>query len=228
MKEKKENPDVKDEQNQNTKKGKLIKQSRLSKTLELIVNVDAQVIKKELIILKKRYPNASNKKLAYIVFARARWKATIAGIATGLAVNPFIAIPAAISDVGITIRSEVVAAAHVALLYDDTFFSKEGDKWELLLPVFGLKTANIVVKKFGARAGKKITRAATKKYVSKYMIAPFKKIMLKQLGMKATQKGIITKTVPLLGGIIGGTWNWFEVSAVRKRTIRYFEGKPMK
>ncbi|HXF07365.1 MAG TPA: hypothetical protein VNK45_02395, partial [Candidatus Acidoferrales bacterium] len=52
----------------------------------------------------------------------------------------------------------------------------------------------------------------------------FRKIMGKYFGIKVTQKGIITKTLPIIGGLIGGTWNYIEISGIKKRIIKYFEG----
>ena len=46
--------------------------------------------------------------------------------------------------------------------------------------------------------------------------------MLKYFGLKVTQKGLITKTLPVVGVLIGGTWNYIEVGMVRNRTIKYF------
>ena len=67
--------------------------------------------------------------------------------------------------------------------------------------------------------------AAYEKYLTKETLKQFQKIMLKYFGIKVTQKGLITKTLPIVGGLIGGTWNYFEVSGIKKRTINYFEGK---
>lgn len=40
--------------------------------------------------------------------------------------------------------------------------------------------------------------------------------MLKYFGIKVTQKGVVTKTLPIVGGLIGGGWNYIEVSVVKK------------
>ena len=36
-----------------------------------------------------------------------------------------------------------------------------------------------------------------------------------------TQRAIITKTVPIIGGAIGGAWNYTEIRMVGKRAIAY-------
>lgn len=87
----------------------------------------------------------------------------------------------------------------------------------------GLNVGSQFLRELGIRGGMGVTRAAIKKYLSKETLKKFKKIMLKYFGKKVTQKGVITKTLPIVGGVIGGAWNYWEVTVIRKRTISYFE-----
>ena len=123
------------------------------------------------------------------------------------------------------LRQEVYAVARAAVIYDENFFEDEDSKWELLIPIFGLNIGSQFARELGIKGGMGVTRVAIKKYLSKETLKAFKKIMLKYLGIKVTQKGLITKTVPIIGGLIGGGWNYVEVGAVKKRTIEYFESK---
>lgn len=141
----------------------------------------------------------------------------------GLPANPWVAVPTATADVAVTLKTEVTAAARTAVIYDDRFFEDEDAQWELLIPVFGLNVSSQFARELGIRGGMGVTRAAIKKYLSKETLKQFKKIMLKYFGIKVTQKGIITKTLPIVGGLIGGGWNYIEVGRIRGRTIKYFE-----
>lgn len=162
--------------------------------------------------------------MAEKAFSRAQWKATAAGVATGLPANPWVALPAATLDVAVTLKTEVLAAARTAVIYNEKFFEDEDAAWELLIPIFGIDVASQVLREFGIRGGMGITREAIKKYLSKETLKAFQKIMLKYFGIKVTQKGIITKTLPVVGGLIGGVWNYVEVGKIKNRTIKYFEG----
>ncbi|GMU03899.1 hypothetical protein [Corallococcus caeni] len=46
-----------------------------------------------------------------------------------------------------------------------------------------------------------------RRYISKGVLKALQRFALKYLGLKLTQRAIITKTVPLVGAGIGATWN---------------------
>lgn len=197
----------------------------LMKSLEWVIDIDPPAIIASVAEDRKNNPGASNQQLAESAFSKARWKAMATGVATGLPANPWVALPSAVVDVATTLKLEVQAAARVAVIYDEEFFSNEDAAWELLIPIFGLNIGSQALREFGVRGGMGLTRAGIKKYLSKETLKAFQKVMLKYFGIKVTQKGIITKTLPIVGGLIGGTWNYIEVSGIKKRTIKYFEGK---
>ncbi len=195
------------------------------KSLEWVIDIDPPAIIASVAADRNKQPSATNRKLAEQTFDRARWKATGTGVATGLPANPWVALPAATLDVSMTLKFEVLAAARVAVIYDKNFFDEEDAAWELLVPIFGINIGSQIIRQAGIRGGMGLTRAGVKKYLSKETLKHFQKVMLKYFGIKVTQKGVLTKTLPIVGGLIGGTWNYLEVSGIKKRTINYFEGK---
>ena len=195
------------------------------KSLEWVIDIDTPAIIASVAEERRNNPTASNRQLAENAFSRARWKATATGVVTGLPANPWIAAPSAVLDVAATLKIEVLAAARVAVIYDVEFFKSEDAAWELLIPIFGINVGSQLLRELGVRGGMGLTRAGIKKYLSKETLKTFQKIMLKYFGIKVTQKGVIAKTLPIVGGIIGGTWNYAEVSGVKKRTINYFDDK---
>ncbi|MFH1811885.1 MAG: hypothetical protein ABIJ09_24315 [Pseudomonadota bacterium] len=198
-------------------------QSLVARALHFAVTVDALEIKADVAALREAYPGLDNKALSKKILKRAAWTATGAGVLTGLPSNPFAAIPAAIADAGFVLRTEVKAAARVALIYDPHFLDDEDACWELLIPIFGIDAASQALRELGMRGGMNLSRAVVRKYLSKATLKAFKSYMLKYFGLKVTQKAVITKTVPVVGGLIGGTWNHIEVKLLGKRVIAYFE-----
>lgn len=196
----------------------------LMKSLEWVIDIDPPAIIASVAAERIQSPNLSNRKMAERAFSRAQWKATATGVATGLPANPWVALPAATLDVAVTLKTEVLAAARTAIIYNEKFFEDEDAAWELLIPIFGIDVSSQVLRELGIRGGMGVTQAAIKKYLSKETLKTFQKIMLKYFGIKVTQKGVITKTLPVVGGLIGGVWNYVEVGQIKKRTIKYFEG----
>ena len=87
---------------------------------------------------------------------------------------------------------------------------------------FGASALDQFAADLGVSAGKVLTKDLIKKFLSKGTLKQFKKIMLKYFGIKVTQKGIITKSLPIVGGLIGAGWNAIEVSIMKQRVIDYF------
>lgn len=199
----------------------------IEKALEWVVDVDVPALKASVEALRDKHPEDDEQALAQRIYAKATWKAAATGVATGLPANPWTAAPAAVTDVAITLRIQVLATAKTALVYDPDFFDDDHAQWELLVPVFGINAASQMARELGIRGGMGVTRVAIRKYLSKTTLKQFKKLMWKYFGLKVTQKGVVTKTLPIVGGIIGGTWNWVEVRALRARTISYFEGRAL-
>ena len=120
---------------------------------------------------------------------------------------------------------EVRAAAEVALIFEPEFFSDEDARWELFVPVFGMNVASQLLREVGVRGAMGVTRQAIKKYLSKQTLRAFRALALKYFGLKVTQKAVVTKTLPVVGGVVGASWNFVEVTLLRKRCIRYFQNK---
>ena len=193
------------------------------KALEWVIAIDPPVIVASVAAERDDHPNLNNDQLAAKGFAKARWRASTTGAVTGLVANPWIALPAAVIDTAVSLRTETVAAARTAIIYDEHFFNNENAEWELLIPVFGIIITSQFFREIGLQGGKGLTRASIRKYLSTNRLELFKITMLKYFGMKVTQKGVITKTLPIVGGVIGGCWNYIEVGRVKKRSIKYFQ-----
>ena len=191
--------------------------------LEFALNINVEEARSDVAALRKRHPNRSNRELARTQFSNSGWKAVASGVVTGLPSNPWTAVPAAVVDVATTLRIEVAAAARVAQIYDPAFLDDEDALWALLIPIMGIELGSQALRELAVQGGMQSTRLLIRKVLSKEVLESFKRLMLKYFGIKVTQKGVVTKTVPIVGGLIGGTWNYFEVKAVGRRTIAFLE-----
>lgn len=196
------------------------------KALEWVIDVDVAEARASVDAARARRPNATPRELAEAIFSGTAWKAAATGAVSGLPANPWVALPAAVADLTVVLKLEVNAVARVALAYDPTFFDDEDAKWELLVPVLGLNTASQFLRGVAVLGSMGVTRQAVRSVLSKGTLAAFKRVMLKYFGMRVTQKALITKTLPIVGGLIGSVWNWYEIRAVRCRVIAWFEQQP--
>ena len=197
--------------------------SALMKVLNWVIDVDPPAIAASVAAEREKDGTVSNHVLARRAFSRSQWKATLAGVISGLPANPWVAVPAATTDIAITLKTEITAVARTAIIYDPDFFEEEGTKWELLVPVFGIHVVSQFARELGIRGGMGLSRVAIRKYLSKETLKLFKRVMLKYFGMKVTQKAVITKTLPIIGGLIGGVWNFLEVRRIRRRTMKFLD-----
>ena len=194
----------------------------LSKAFEMITDIDKAKVRAAVNSAREEHPDLSNAELAAELFNRSRLKVAAAGFGLGIAGNPLAIIPAAMADITITTKTEVFTAACVAEIFEEGYLDADSAKYELLVPIFGSSFLNQFAAELGVNAGKTITKDLIKKYLSKETLKQFKRIMLKYFGIKVTQKGVITKTLPIVGGLIGAGWNAVEASVIKRRVIKYF------
>jgi hypothetical protein len=202
--------------------------STMTKALDWVMDIDAAVVKGEIATLRGNRSGATNEELAESVFDVARRKAIVSGFATGMPSSPWVMFPAAVADVACVFRWEARAAAKVATIYQPDLLDKEDAKWELLVPIFGFDLASQFLRELGELGAVGITRQVIKKYMSRQTVEVLRSVALKAFGRQVARKAFLSKTLPIVGGIIGGAWNYAEVSIVKRRCIRYFEGETLK
>ncbi len=202
-------------------------QRNLEWVLSTALTVDVAKEQRFVNELRQKYPSASKRDLAERLIARPKWWATGFGVATGLPANPWVAVPAAVTDVAAVLRTEVILAVRIALLYEPEYLSDGETPYELLVPILGARMGSEFLREVAVRGGMGVSRAAVRKYLSKETLKHFKRAVLKYLGLKVTQRSVITKTLPVVGGVIGGTWNYFELKSVGQRVVAYFEQREL-
>lgn len=172
-----------------------------------------------------KHPQESRERLALRLTNGSAWKAAASGALTGLPSNAFVAVPAAIADTAAMIRIEAYVAARVALLFDENYLASHDLPYELMLPVMGGPLASPSQSESGAHGEASVTRRIIRNVLSKETLRQLKHVMLKYFGAKVTQRALLTKTLPLFGGLIGGTWNYVELRIVGKRSYTYFAAR---
>jgi hypothetical protein len=173
--------------------------------------------------LRAANPRKSSEELAEAAIKNSRRRAAAIGALSGLAANPLTMIPAAGADVYAVLRTEANLAGLVASMIDpDTLKDEETFKTDILAILFPAAISN-ALQTVGVQAGRQTSKVLVRKYISKDVLKVAIRWAAKYLGIKLTQRAIITKVVPLAGAAIGGGWNWFEVRRLGRRALAYHQ-----
>lgn len=175
--------------------------------------------------LQARHPELSRDQLIERLTRRARWWGAGVGFVTGVGSNPWAALPAALADVTAVLHAEVRLACRIALLFDPQFLDDPEPPYELLVPIFGTRAASELAGRAVIQGGRAVTQRMLQGLLARGGALQLRNWMLKYLGLRVTQRGVVTKLVPIVGGVIGGSWNYAEMSIVAGRVQRYFEGR---
>jgi len=168
------------------------------------------------------HPELTREQLAAKAVSSARTWAAAAGAATGIFASPLSMLPAATADAGSALRIEATLAGTVAALLDPTFDHDPVAFRADVLTVIFPGAVSQVVRELGIKAGQTTTKAVIRRLATREFVETLTRFLSKYLGVKLTEKAVLTKTVPLVGAGIGAAWNWLEVKAVGRRAIRYF------
>lgn len=173
--------------------------------------------------LRSANPDLTPEQLAQLAIKTAKKWAAAAGGAAGAVSNPLAMIAAAMAEAPTVLRIEGKMAGVVAALVDpESLVNYDAFRADVLTVVFpGIVSQYL--HQFGVRASQVLTKDLIRKYISKDALKTIIRLVAKYLGIKLTQKAIITKTVPIVGAGIGYAWNWIEVQTVGARAVRYYQ-----
>lgn len=186
----------------------------------LVPSVEACRAKAE--SLRRAHPGVSNEALAQKAVQQAKTLLATTGALTGAVANPVAMVPLAAGELALVVNREAHLAGVIAALLDphsmedpDTF---SADILAILFP----GAVSQALGQFAVRAGQRTTKTLLRKVLTKDVLRAIIKFAARWLGLKLTQRAIITKAVPLVGAAIGAGWNWAEVGALGKRAITYY------
>jgi hypothetical protein len=84
-----------------------------------------------------------------------------------------------------------------------------------------------LAKQLGLRGSSGLTSATVRSQLGQHSAKQLQRIVLRYVGLKAGQRGVLLKSVPLVGGGIGAVWNYFELRAIGRRAYAYFGGEAL-
>ncbi|KZR87753.1 hypothetical protein MITS9509_00553 [Synechococcus sp. MIT S9509] len=185
------------------------------------MSFDVCKVRQEVMLLRRRFPDATSYELAEQAFSDVRLRVVTAGAAMGLAANPLLSVAGALADLSVTTRAQLFAAACAAELLIPGFLDSDTARYELLVPVLGSSLISQLAVEFGLKAAKTATRDVVVRLINQRGLRLINAVITRVFGRRVTHRALITKTIPLVGCLIGGAWNAMEVEVIRNRTLRY-------
>ena len=195
--------------------------------LDWVISFDSCRVRQEVMLLQRRFPEATAYELAEQAFSDVRLRVITAGAAMGLAAHPLLSMAGALADLSVTTRAQLFAAACAAELLSPGFLDSETARYELLVPVLGSSVISQLTVEFGMKAAKTATREVVVRLLNQGSLRVINAVITRVFGRRVTQRALITKTIPLVGCVIGGAWNAMEVELIRTRTLRYLSDQFM-
>ncbi len=171
--------------------------------------------------LRAAYPGLGNDELIERAITTSKRWAAAYGVGSGVATNPLAMLPAAALDMGLTMRAEAHLVGVIGALKDpsslDDIAGFHGDILAVMFP----NAVSQALREVGVQAGKTTTRTLIRKYITGNVLKAIIAFAAKYLGVKLTQRAIISKSVPLVGAAIGAGWNWIDVERCGRRAVKY-------
>ena len=195
--------------------------SSVADYFDWVISFDDCKVRQEVELLRRRFPEATTYELAEQAFSDVRLQVITAGAAMGLAANPLLSVAGALADLSVTTRAQLFAAACAAELLIPGFLDTDTARHELLLPVLGGSVISQLGAEFGLKAAQTATREFLVRFINQRGLRVMNAVLTRVFGRRVTQRALITKTIPLVGCVIGGAWNAMEAEVVRNRTLRY-------
>lgn len=160
------------------------------------MDVDPDDCRKEIEWRRRRNPELSNRKLGRQMMLEYSLLSLGEGALTALASGPVLAIPAALVDTAFILRMAARLNGCMGLLANPEYFSD--DRWRAdAVALIG----NDPVTQQGAR------RTALQ--------------VTNRVALQLASRAGVRRLIPVLGGIVGGAWNFLEIRALAARIFDY-------
>lgn len=172
--------------------------------------------------LREEHPGLTPEQIAHKAIATAKRMAAGSGALMGLAGSPLTWIPAAAADAAAVLKIEGRMAGTIAALLDpDILDDPHKFQADVIAVVFpGL--ASQALRVAGIRTGMSISKRVIRSQSAERLIQTVLRHGGRWLGIRYTQKAVLSKGIPLIGAGIGSGWNWLEVHAVGQRAVSYY------
>ena len=173
-----------------------LQQTLYDRIIEWAMDVDPADCRREIAWRRRRFPNARPRELAKGMLNEYSLASLAEGTLTALATGPLLAVPAAMVDAAFIMRAAARLNGCIGLMANPDYFAT--DAWRAdVTTIIGDKP---VAEQTMRRTAINVVNRTVVQVVTKRSVARF---------------------VPIVGGVVGGVWNFWELNRLGKRIFSY-------
>jgi hypothetical protein len=196
-------------------------QGKLARAVEWALAVPEQSCRTRVDRRRVEQAPAAAKAIAERMVKACAWKAGVEGFVTSFGSNVLIALPAALGDLLTMLHFYARLTAEIGYLADPHYFEDPAWRIDAYATVLGPQVFSRIAREVGVPVSRHLTTVGARRLLTQEVIMGVQRWMPRWLGRRITQHGLATKVVPIVGGLVGGVWNYVEMRKVGRRIIRY-------
>ncbi len=195
----------------------------LGQAIQWAIDIDPAEVRGTLLRLERARPGLSGKKLAQVVIEHARRRTAAVGVSTGLPGNLLLSSGVAMAEAAVVLRSQAMMVAQIGECLRPGFLNRPEARFELLVPLMGAGPAADALRQHGvACKPQELTYEAARRHLRNGRGRALSHWLVRGYARYLARKTGLTKLVPVIGGVLGGGWNYAETWATGHRALEYF------
>ncbi len=183
---------------------------------------------------RRKHPRMLDEDLARVAVDSIKWKVWLVAVLAGLFSNPLFCVLLAWVETKAVIKWQVETTAKVAAILDPTSLVEraefEADVLDVMMPraldpeLEGAAKAMIrsAAGDAGTHIAKHGARIAIRQVVAKDTLKLIKRFAIRYLGVKVTQRAILSKAVPIVGILVGVILNHRAIEETGRSAIGHY------
>jgi hypothetical protein len=198
-----------------------VAQSRLTRAVEWALSVPEESCRRRVDRRRAEASTVKARAIAERMVKACAWKAGMEGFVTSFGSNVLIALPAALGDLLTMLHFYARLTAEIGYLANANYFADPAWRIDAYATVFGPKVFSHLAREVGVPISKHLVTVGARRIMTDEMIMGLQRWVPRWLAKRITERGLVTKTVPIVGGLVGGLWNYVEMRRIGRRIIKY-------
>jgi hypothetical protein len=195
----------------------------LGQAIQWAIDIDPAEVRGTLLRLERARPGLTGEELAQAVIEHARRRTAAVGVSTGLPGNLLLSSGVAMAEAAVVLRSQAMMVAQIGECLRPGFLNRPEARFELLVPLMGAGPTADALRRHGvACRPHELTHNAACRHLRDGRGRALGDWLVRGYARYLARKTGLTKLMPVIGGVLGGGWNYAETWAAGRRALEYF------